>query len=240
MSETTSSIKAGRSFMMVMVTNRPWPRLNVSDIHWSDRPGRGSIYGTVRVRDGALCSRKLTAAYSPARGKISHVCSDLEADVGQMQMNLFEKVRVFLYLRSEFGVLREELLDVLCVVCGVQRDLGGDSVSRLGGDQKSRSLHAGHHREKKVQQDIRVRIERLVVEDVLEEQCVDKSPSDHDGEEAEHERPRPHHVPHPVGRTFAERELITGSHPGVFVPMGLPGDFFHDDQCRVAGRPEDG
>src|ERR1035437_6780351 len=124
MSETTSSIKAGRSFMMVMVTNRPWPRLNVSDIHWSDRPGRGSIYGTVRVRDGALCSRKLTAADSPARGKISHVCSDLEADVGQMQMNLFEKVRVFLYLRSEFGVLREELLDVLCRLFPFGLDLG--------------------------------------------------------------------------------------------------------------------
>ena len=34
MSETTSSIKAGCSFMTVTVANHSWARLNVSDIYW--------------------------------------------------------------------------------------------------------------------------------------------------------------------------------------------------------------
>jgi hypothetical protein len=52
MSETTNSIKAGRSFMMVTVANRPWPILNVPDIHLSDRPGRRSPAGTNLDRSG--------------------------------------------------------------------------------------------------------------------------------------------------------------------------------------------
>ena len=44
MSETTSSIKAGRSFMPVTVATYPSLSLNVSDIHWPTVPARFGVW----------------------------------------------------------------------------------------------------------------------------------------------------------------------------------------------------
>src|ERR1019366_1586175 len=98
-------------------------------------------------------------------------------------------------------------------------DLGRDRIRSLCRDQKSCCLDASEHREEQVQQDVWVRVERLVMKDALQKQRVDDSPGNHDGKERKYEGPRAHHVAHPIGCSLSERELITGSNSRMHMPM---------------------
>jgi hypothetical protein len=131
--------------------------------------------------------------------KVTHVRPDLPADVRHMEMDLIEKVRVLLHCLCQGGVLGNQFLDVIGVVRRVNSHLRRDGIRSLGGNQKSGSLNACEHREEEVQQNVGIRIESLVMKDVLEEKGIDQRPDDHDGEEGENEGPRSHYVSHPVG-----------------------------------------
>jgi hypothetical protein len=162
-----------------------------------------------------------------ARGEPAHVSADLLADIGNVDVYFFQEVRVLLHPLRQGGVLNYQGLDVVGVLRRVQCDFRRDRVGPLGRDQKRRALDAGEHREKEVQQDVGVGVERLVIEDVLNEQCVREGPQNHDREEGEHERPRAHHVAHLVGGSLAEGEIVARTNPGVLVPMTFPGRFVH-------------
>ena len=87
-------------------------------------------------------------------------------------------------------VLGDQLLDVVGVALGMDGDLRRDGVGPLGGDEKEGGLDAGHHGEKKVQEDVGVGIEGLVmVEDPGQENRVQQGPADDEGEEDEDEGP---------------------------------------------------
>jgi hypothetical protein len=57
-----------------------------------------------------------------------------------VEVNLIEEVGGLLHLRSQGSVLREQRLDVVSVVLGMQCDLRRDRVSSFRGDQQGSRL----------------------------------------------------------------------------------------------------
>lgn len=119
-------------------------------------------------------------------------CKLLPVD-GDQQLNLF--------LRLEIGVE---------VVLGHGRS---DGVLSFGGDEQDRALKSRQHGEQEVQEDVGVRVPGVG------RQCpgVDRSPDDHEADEAAHEGPASHPVAQDISGT-----LTSGQ--GIFVPIvpGLP------------------
>jgi len=192
---------------------------NTLDRFKSPRNSTGHVH---EGGDGGHQRRSRLRGRHLSRWEVTDVCSNLVADVGHVHMDLIEKVGGPLHLRGEVGVLLDQLLDVIGIAFGMDSNLRGDGVRPLGGNQKGRRLNSSKHREEKVEENIWVRVEGLLLaQDMLQDECIENSPGDHDAEKCEHKRPGPHHVAHPVGRSLAQGELIPGPYGRMLVPEGL-------------------
>jgi hypothetical protein len=71
---------------------------------------------------------------------VTHICAELLANVGQMQVDLIEKIGVLLHCGGQGGVLSDRCLYVVRLVRRVGSHLRGDRIDAFRRDKESRSV----------------------------------------------------------------------------------------------------
>jgi hypothetical protein len=93
-------------------------------------------------------------------------------------------------------------------------------VGAFGRDELDRSLHGGEAGQAQVQQDERIRDERLVA--CANDDHIERDPHGEEQERTKDERPRSHAVAHVVSCGLADREFTGRQYGGVAVPHHRP------------------